>query len=131
MYGVTPRQGGKAEPTHRSRLTKYRDSLLRSPVTQEMLNLAEKTESRYEDIDKILDAGHADDGLFFLVKWETLPRKQHFNWNRMEDLYADVPDIVSEVFIHIQMEAAACGDLPVPARNFYTSKSNSSSPSYS
>ena len=73
VYGVTSLRGGKIERGHCARLLKYRDSLLGKPVPQDMLDLTERAESRYEVIEKIVDLGQDCDGLFFRVQWEGLP----------------------------------------------------------
>ena len=95
VYGVTSLRGGKTERVHCAQLLKYRDSLLGKPVPQDMLDLAERTESRYEVIEKIVDLGQHRDGLFFRVQWEGLPDKRDYTWQPVEELYADVPDVVN------------------------------------
>ena len=94
VYGITPLRGGKVERVHCARLIKYRDSLLGKTVTKEMMDLAERTESRYEVVEKIVDVGEAPDGLFFRVQWEGLPDKRDWTWQPVSELYADIPDIV-------------------------------------
>lgn len=65
MYGVTPLGGGRTKRVHCSRLISYRDSLHGSTVPRAILDLAERTESRYEDVENLIDGGEAPDGLFF------------------------------------------------------------------
>jgi len=96
VYGVTSLRGGKAQRIHAARLTKYRDSFLGKIVPQDTLDLAERTESHYEIIEKILDIGAAPDGLFFQVQWEGLPDKRDFTWCPIDELYEDIPEMVKE-----------------------------------
>ena len=96
VYSIAPLRGGKTELVHCARLIKYRDSLLCKPVPKEMMDLAERTESRYEVVEKILDIGEAPDGLFFRVQWEGLPDKRDWTWKAVSELYADIPDIVTD-----------------------------------
>ena len=95
VYGVTSLRGGKTERVHCARLLRYRDSLLGKPIPQDMLELAERTESRYEVIEKIVDLGQDRDVLFFRVQWEGLPDEQDYTWQPVEELYDDVPDVVN------------------------------------
>lgn len=94
VYGITPLQGGKTERVHCARLIKHRDPLLGNPVSQEMFDLAERTESRFEVVEKLLDVGEAPDGLFFRVQWEGLPDKRDWTWQPVSELYSDIPDTV-------------------------------------
>lgn len=55
---------------------------------------AERSEAAYDMVDEIVDVGSAADGLFFRVQWDGLPEKQDWNWNPVQKLYDDVPDIV-------------------------------------
>lgn len=76
VYGITILPKSKTERVHVSRLTKYDDSLLGSEVLEELVDLAEKTETRYEVIGELIDLGEADDGLFFQLVWDCLPFKR-------------------------------------------------------
>ena len=95
VYEITSLRGGKTEGVHCARLLKYRDSLLGKTVPQDMLDLAKRTESCYEVIEKIADLGQDRYGLFFRVQWEGLPDERDYTWQPVEELYADVPDIVN------------------------------------
>ena len=99
VYGISSLCSGKTERVHCARLIKCRDSLLGFPVPKEMMELAKRTESRFEVSDKILDIGEAPDGLFFHVQWEGIPDKRHCTWQSVGDLFADVPDLVAD-FLH-------------------------------
>lgn len=95
VYGATPLRDGKVEIVHSARLLKYRDSFLGKPVPEDMLDLAERTESRYDIIEKIVEVAEADDGIFFQVQWKGLPDKRDLNWQPIHELYTDVPDMVT------------------------------------
>lgn len=97
VYGVTPLQGGKSARVHCARLLKNRDSLLGTTVPDDMLELAERSESRYEIIEKIIDVGTADDGFFFQVKWDGLPDERDYTWQPITELFTDVPDMVIDL----------------------------------
>ncbi len=60
-----------------------------------MLDFAERTESRYEVIEKIADLGQDHDGMFFQVQWERLPDKRDYTWQPAKELCANVPDLVT------------------------------------
>ena len=96
VYGITSLQGGKVDRVHCARLIKYRDSLLGEPVPKEMIDLAERIESRYDIVDKITDVGEAPDGLFLRVQWQGLPDKRDWTWQPASELYADIPDTVTD-----------------------------------
>ena len=61
-----------------------------------MTDLADRTESRYGIVEKIMDVGEAPDGLFFRAQWEGLPDKRDWTWQPVSELYTDIPDILTE-----------------------------------
>lgn len=65
-------------------------------VPPRLLELAEKTEARYEVVDTILDLGQAKDGLFFQIRWEGLPDKQDYTWVEINTLFKDIPVAAAE-----------------------------------
>lgn len=54
-------------------MIKYDDALQGTEDPQAMIELADKTESRYEEIYKIVDLGEDTDGTWFRVIWDDLP----------------------------------------------------------
>lgn len=68
VYGIVPIQDGKTEQAHCARLILYRDTLLGRALPKEMFDLADRTASRYEVVQRIVDLGEAADGLFFNVQ---------------------------------------------------------------
>ena len=99
VYGVTTLVSNKTERVHCASLLKYDDSLQGSTIPEDMLDLSERTESRFEVVEKIVNPGEAQDGLFFQVKWEGLPEKRDWTWQPIKDLYTDIPDIVSTYLV--------------------------------
>lgn len=87
---------------------KPRDSLLGKPVPNYIPNLAESTESRYEIVESIKDIGEALDGLLFRVQWEGLPDKRDWAWQAAAGLHTDIPDIVKNFFIYLQILVQLC-----------------------
>lgn len=68
VYSVTSLHNNKSQRVHSTRLTKYRDSLNDLPVSEQILDLSARTESRYEVIERLLDVAEADDGFYFQVQ---------------------------------------------------------------
>ena len=48
--------------------TSIEKTFLGKQIPQDMLDLAERTETRYEVVEKIIDLGQDHDGLFFQVQ---------------------------------------------------------------
>lgn len=61
-----------------------------------MLELAERTEERYELVERIHDIGEDKNGIFLHVEWAGLPDKRDPTWVSADDMYADVPDLTTE-----------------------------------
>lgn len=61
-----------------------------------MLDLAETTEARYKIAEAIKYAEETPDGLFFRVQQEGLPDERYWSWRSIYELYADIPDVVTE-----------------------------------
>lgn len=96
VYSVEKLSGGDIEKVHSVRLTPYRAAAENTIVTPRLLELADKTEVRYEVVDSILDLGEAEDGLFFQVRWEGLPDKRDSTWVKIKNLFEDMPAAVCE-----------------------------------
>eukprot|EP00171_Calliarthron_tuberculosum_P001965 IDg1965t1 len=79
---------------HAARLLKYKDSLNGAEVTQDIIDLAGTSESRYEVVSKIVDLGEDKDGIWFRVIWDGLPDECDWTWHLAATLFADVPDMV-------------------------------------
>lgn len=66
-----------------------------SKVSDSVLDLGDKTESRFEVVDEIVDIGSDHQELFFRVKWGDLPDELDFTWNPIKDLHEGIPDKVT------------------------------------
>ena len=60
------------------------------------MELAERAESRFEVIDKILDICEASDGLFFRVQWERLPDKRDWTWQPVGAIFLRRSGLVAD-----------------------------------
>lgn len=96
VYDIKSFATGKTERVHCARLLKYDDSLLGQDVPQDVLDLADRTETRYEVAERIVDVGEAPDGRFFEIEWEGLPDKSDWTWVPVAELYEDIPTKVTE-----------------------------------
>ncbi len=76
-------------------MLKNRDSLRGKMFPQDMLDLAEPTESCYEVMKKIVDLGQDKDGLFFQVQWEGLHDKRDYTCQPVKELHGHVLDLVT------------------------------------
>lgn len=73
VYGVTSLSTRGTQRVHAARLIKYNDSLNGAEVPQEVINLADNSESRYEVVSEIVDIGQDKDEIWFRVIWDGLP----------------------------------------------------------
>lgn len=96
VYSVQTLSKDKTERVHCARLAKYRDALRGKTIPTETMDLAARTESKYETVHAILDVGEAEDGLFFRVQWDGLPDKRDWTWHAVDVMYEDIPDMVTE-----------------------------------
>ncbi len=99
VYSVASLHDIRVENVHCARLKQYHNSLLRHKVPKELLDLADRTQSRYKVVEKIIDVGEAHwaspwhDGLFCQVHWEGLPNKRDWTWQPVSELYYDIPEV--------------------------------------
>lgn len=75
FYTILSLSDDKHDRIHCARLLKYDDSLQGKEIPQDMIDLADRTEARYQVVKKIINLGQAPDGLFFQVEWEGLHDK--------------------------------------------------------
>ncbi len=73
---VNPLITGKEERIHCARMIHYCSAQDGANVPQTVLDLADRSESRYEVIDAILDIGQDCDKLYFKVCWDGLPHER-------------------------------------------------------
>lgn len=75
-------------------MIKYDDSLNGTNVPQDMIALADSSESRYKVIHEIVDLGEDKDGPWFRVVWDGLPDERDWTWHSAKTLYSDIPEMV-------------------------------------
>lgn len=100
VYSITSLTGNKVIRAHCVQILPYQDSLNGKKVSDDMLDLVERTESQYEIIKRIVDIGEADDGIFLRVVWNGLPDERDWTWQKAQEHFVDIPDIVKHFLIH-------------------------------
>lgn len=93
VYEVTKLDGTNPEDVHCARLRSYRTAEENAPVTSDLMELASRTEAKYELVEAIHDIGEDKDGLFLHVEWTGLPDKRDWTWVSLTDMCSDVPDM--------------------------------------
>lgn len=94
---VVEKLGSKStERVHAARLFKYAAQLDGETVPNSILELADRTEAKYEVLDAIVDISENDEGFWFRLRWEGLPDERDYTWALAKDVYDDVPDMVLE-----------------------------------
>lgn len=84
------------ERVHCARLTLYSSELDGKEVPQEILDLADRSESRYEILERIVGLSENHEGIWFHLQWDGLPDKRDYTWAPAKDIYEDVPEMVLE-----------------------------------
>lgn len=67
--------------------------LHRSPVSDEVLGLADRTKTKYEVVDIIVDIVEAAHGLRLCVQWEGLLYKRDLTWASLNMMYEVILDM--------------------------------------
>lgn len=98
VYQVIRPDSSIIKVIHCARLQLYRKSTENSDVSEELTNLAERTESQYELVEKTIDIGQYRNGIFLQVQWLGIPDKRDWKRVSLPYLYTDVPDTV-ETFL--------------------------------
>lgn len=78
VYDVAKLNGGGIEHVHCARMLLYRPARENTQVSNELLDLAERSEAQYELADKIVAIGEDHDSIFFQVCWLGLPGEINF-----------------------------------------------------
>lgn len=63
-------------------------------ISEELIDLAERTEAQLNLIDKAVDIGKERDGIFRQGQWIGLPNKLDWTWESLSGLYTGVLDTV-------------------------------------
>lgn len=74
FYSITSLSDSNSERVHTARLIKYVESLNGTEVLHALLDLADKNGSRYKVVEKIIDLGEAEGGLFFRLCGKESPK---------------------------------------------------------
>lgn len=96
VYIVERLDKSRRERVHSARLTKYCAGLDGEEVPTEVLDLADRTESRYEVLRRIADIGEEDGVIWLRLEWDGLPDERDWTWARLTDVHEDVPEMVQE-----------------------------------
>jgi len=102
VYDVTKLDGSGTERVHAARLKTYRARAENEYVSPTLLELAERTESRYEIVERIHDVGEDKDGMFLNVEWAGLPDRRDWTWNPLGEMYEDVPQLVTDFLRNVR-----------------------------
>lgn len=95
VYKVSKLDGTGVENVHAARLRLYKTSLEGAPVPKELMDLAERTEARYELIKRIVDNGEDKDSIHLQVQWRGLPDRRDWTWIPLTTLHEDAPDLLT------------------------------------
>jgi len=96
VYDVSSMVDDVTEQIHAARLLPYRADRDSSSVSEELMDLAERSEAKYELVEKIIDIGEDHDGIFLQVQWQGLPDRRDWTWNYLADMHEDMPEVVEE-----------------------------------
>ena len=64
-------------------------------VSKELMDLAERTEARYELMENLMNIGEDDDGIHIQVQWLGLPDQRDWIWVPLPTLLEDAPDMLT------------------------------------
>lgn len=96
VYLVENLSTGKLDQVHCARIAPYEFRLEGKEVSKEIMKLADRTESRYEILETIIDTEKSDGELWLQLQWDGLPDHRDWTWSKLTDVFEDVPKIVSE-----------------------------------
>lgn len=93
-YVVNNIVNGKEDRVHATRTTLDRQDWKHKKLSDTPKDYATHTEAAYEIIDEIIGIGEAEGELWIQVKWLGLPDETDFTWQKLSELYQDVPEMV-------------------------------------
>lgn len=99
VYLVERLDQSRRERVHSSRMTKYSAIQDGTEVPAAVLELADRTEARYEVLRRITDIADEDTVCWLRLEWDGLPDERDWTWARLTDVHEDVPEMVQE-FLH-------------------------------
>ena len=109
VYEVEDLIRKKREYAHASRMILYRGDLDDQPVSDALLQLAERTETSYQDVHALRNIRKYGTEIQILVEWEGLNDTQDLTWKPVTQLWEDVPGILED-FLN------STGDRPLKRR---------------
>lgn len=96
VYLVERLDGTRRERVHCARLAGYSALLDNKEVPDDVLELADRTETRFEVLHRIIDIGEEGDDLWLQLEWDGLPDERDWTWAKLSDMHEDVPDMVEQ-----------------------------------
>jgi len=96
VYEVTDLMQEKVEIVHAARLLLYRAKLDGSFVSRKLCKQAGHIEAKLEIVDKLLDIGEADDGIFVQVQWLGQRDRVDWTWQPLLEIHQDLPERLLE-----------------------------------
>lgn len=84
----------KEETVHVARMRKYCGSLDNVEIPEQVLDLVDRTTSKYDIVDQIIDLRKVEGAFWLRVRWDGLPEPRDYTWANLVDLHEDIPDMV-------------------------------------
>ncbi len=94
VYVVQNLNSSRQERVHCARIILYSGSLDNSEIPAAKLDFPDRSDSRYEVLESIVNIGEAPNGLHFQLRWDGLPDQRDLTWGPISTIYQDVPDMV-------------------------------------
>lgn len=79
---------------HCAQVIHYSIGQLETEVHSDVLDLSYCTKARFEVFDAIMNFGEAQLGIFFRLKWDSLPEESYWTSFTVPELYQNLPGIV-------------------------------------
>lgn len=91
-----------------TRIRKVCELLDGNKVTKEVLNLADRTAARYENVKQIVDKAQEEDGTWLCVQRDRLSEERAFTRACLDDMHEDGPDMVLYYLKQVQKTSRTC-----------------------
>lgn len=101
VYDAERLGGRTVERVHCACLLLYRHSKESVAVSQDLLDLANRSEGQYEIVDRIVDIEEESDVILLNIQWLGLPNVVDRTWVSLQTMFEDMPDTVID-FIQTQ-----------------------------
>jgi len=100
VYEVENMVTGKIEAVHATRIQLYRSSAEGTEVSKKLMGHIEASEATYEIVDQFLKLSKSSGEFYVQTMWLGLPDKKDWTWQKLSELYEDMPDRVSEFLVN-------------------------------